>query len=112
MQDLLFAGSTNGWNRGWNEIEDKRLYAGSNGGSKRRIKPQKQKSSEPSDQSADPGEHVSHSRHANTGKALEYQLIDLMSEPDIDDEVKKSIWALVQYLMSRKAKKQTTTATN
>jgi hypothetical protein len=38
-------------------------------------------------------------------KALEYQLIDLMSEPDIDDEVKKSIWSLVQYLTARKAKK-------
>lgn len=38
-------------------------------------------------------------------KAMEYQLIDLMSEPDIDDEVKKSIWSLVQYLTARKAKK-------
>ena len=37
-------------------------------------------------------------------KALEYQLIDLMSEPDIDEEVKKSIWSLVQFLMARKAK--------
>ena len=37
-------------------------------------------------------------------KALEYQLIDLMSAPDIDDEVKKSIWSLVQFLMARKAK--------
>lgn len=37
-------------------------------------------------------------------KALEYQLIDLMSEPDIDEEVKKSIWSLVQYLTARKAK--------
>lgn len=38
------------------------------------------------------------------GKPLEYQLIDLMSEPDIADDVKTSIWNLVQYLMSRKAK--------
>lgn len=37
-------------------------------------------------------------------KALEYQLIDLMSEPDIDDAVKQSIWSLVQYLTARKAK--------
>ncbi len=37
-------------------------------------------------------------------KALEYQLIDLMSERDIDEEVKKSIWSLVQFLMARKAK--------
>jgi hypothetical protein len=37
-------------------------------------------------------------------KALEYQLIDLMSEPDIDDSVKQSIWSLVQYLTARKAK--------
>ena len=41
-----------------------------------------------------------------TTKALEYQLIDLMSEPDIDESVKQSIWALVQYLMARKAKRQ------
>lgn len=39
-------------------------------------------------------------------KALEYQLIDLMSQPDIDEEVKKSIWSLVQYLTARKAKKE------
>jgi hypothetical protein len=45
---------------------------------------------------------------ATTGKALEYQLIDLMSEPDIADEVKQSIWLLVQYLTARKAKRQTT----
>lgn len=38
-------------------------------------------------------------------KELEYQLIDLMTEPDIDDNVKQSIWALVQYLTARKAKK-------
>ncbi|MER9138750.1 DUF5343 domain-containing protein [Mesorhizobium sp. M0830] len=41
------------------------------------------------------------------GKALEYQLIDLMTEPDIDDNVKQSIWALVQYLTARKMKKAT-----
>lgn len=40
-----------------------------------------------------------------TQKALEYQLIDLMTEPDIDDNVKQSIWALVQYLTARKMKK-------
>ncbi|MET4387662.1 hypothetical protein ABIB73_003419 [Bradyrhizobium sp. F1.4.3] len=40
-----------------------------------------------------------------TQKALEYQLIDLMSEPDIDGDVKNSIWSLVQYLTARKAKK-------
>lgn len=37
-------------------------------------------------------------------KALEYQLIDLMSEPDVDETVKQSIWSLVQYLTARKAK--------
>ena len=41
---------------------------------------------------------------ATPAKALEYQLIDLMSEPDIDDSVKASIWSLVQYLTARKAK--------
>jgi Family of unknown function (DUF5343) len=45
---------------------------------------------------------------AATTKALEYQLIDLMSEPDIDDGVKTSIWSLVQYLTARKAKKSAT----
>jgi hypothetical protein len=42
-------------------------------------------------------------------KALEYQLIDLMSEPDIDDAVKQSIWSLVQYLTARKARKSAAT---
>lgn len=42
------------------------------------------------------------------GKELEYQLIDLMTEPDIDDAVKQSIWALVQYLTARKAKRAAT----
>ena len=46
---------------------------------------------------------------AAQAKALEYQLIDLMSEPDIDESVKGSIWSLVQYLMARKAKKLATT---
>ena len=40
-------------------------------------------------------------------KPLEYQLIDLMSEPDIEDTVKQSIWSLVQYLTARKAKTAT-----
>lgn len=39
-----------------------------------------------------------------SGKPLEYQLIDLMSEPDIPDDVKASIWSLVQYLAARKKK--------
>jgi hypothetical protein len=42
---------------------------------------------------------------APQAKALEYQLIDLMSEPDVDADVKQSIWALVQYLTARKARK-------
>jgi hypothetical protein len=40
----------------------------------------------------------------SNSKPLEYQLIDLMSEPDIVADVKTSIWSLVQYLMDRKAK--------
>ncbi len=39
-------------------------------------------------------------------KPLEYQLIDLMAEPDIDDDVKQSIWALVQFLAKRKIRNQ------
>ena len=46
-------------------------------------------------------------QHVEQGKALEYQLIDLMTESDIDDNVKQSIWALVQYLTARKMKKAT-----
>lgn len=38
-------------------------------------------------------------------KELEYQLIDLMTESDIDDDVKSSIWQLIQYLTARKARK-------
>lgn len=45
-----------------------------------------------------------------TTKALEYQLIDLMSEPDIDDTVKQSIWSLVQYLTARKVRRSEATA--
>lgn len=39
-------------------------------------------------------------------KPLEYQLIDLMSEPDIEEEIKGSIWNLVQYLTARKARSE------
>lgn len=39
-------------------------------------------------------------------KPLEYQLIDLMKEPDIDAEVRQSIWALVQYLTARSVRNQ------
>lgn len=46
---------------------------------------------------------------APAAKPLEYQLIDLMSEPDIEDDVKQSIWNLVQYLAARKAKKTAAT---
>jgi hypothetical protein len=38
-------------------------------------------------------------------KALQYQLIDLMAEPGIEDDVKQSIWSLVQFLMAREAKR-------
>ncbi|CDX23598.1 hypothetical protein MPLB_300004 [Mesorhizobium sp. ORS 3324] len=53
------------------------------------------------------GSESSGQQRAEQGKALEYQLIDLMTEPDIDDNVKQSIWALVQYLTARKMKKAT-----
>jgi hypothetical protein len=39
-------------------------------------------------------------------KPLEYQLIDLMSAPDIEEDVKDSIWNLVQYLMRLKQRQQ------
>lgn len=37
-----------------------------------------------------------------SSRPLEYQLIDLMREPDIAEEIKQSIWNLVQYLTNRK----------
>jgi hypothetical protein len=42
---------------------------------------------------------------AASQKALQYQLIDLMAEPGIEDDVKQSIWSLVQFLMAREAKR-------
>jgi hypothetical protein len=39
-------------------------------------------------------------------KPLEYQLIDLMGEPDIEEGIKASIWNLVQFLMKRKTQKE------
>jgi len=41
----------------------------------------------------------------NATKPLQYQLIDLMGEPDIGDDVKNSIWSLVQYLAEREKRK-------
>ena len=42
---------------------------------------------------------------SDTAKPLEYQLIDLMKEPDVENDIKQSIWNLVQYLTARNAKK-------
>jgi hypothetical protein len=39
-------------------------------------------------------------------KPLEHQLVDLMVEGDIDEEVKESIWKLVQYLTARRAREK------
>ncbi|UVK41854.1 DUF5343 domain-containing protein [Mesorhizobium sp. AR07] len=65
----------------------------------------KRKSSKPEEQAENTSSaHEAHTR-VEHGKALEYQLIDLMTEPDIDDNVKQSIWSLVQYLTARKMKK-------
>jgi hypothetical protein len=38
-------------------------------------------------------------------KALEYKLIDLMRDDDIDDEQRAAIWTLVQYLTAKAKKK-------
>lgn len=38
-------------------------------------------------------------------KPLQYQLIDLMTEPDFPSDIKEPIWALVQYLTVRESKK-------
>jgi len=43
------------------------------------------------------------SNDAMSDKALEYKLVDLMKEADIQDEERGAIWTLIQYL-TRKAK--------
>ena len=45
-------------------------------------------------------------------KKLQYQLIDLMAEPDFPDDIKDSIWKLVQYLTMREAKNSASTETH
>jgi len=42
---------------------------------------------------------------APESKPLQYQLIDLMTEPDFPDNIKGPIWELVQYLTLRQSKK-------
>ncbi|KZD01998.1 MAG: hypothetical protein CMO07_13415 [Thalassospira sp.] len=37
-------------------------------------------------------------------KPLEHQLVDLMTEDDLDVDVKEAIWKLVQYLTAKRAK--------
>ncbi|SOC29375.1 DUF5343 domain-containing protein [Thalassospira xiamenensis] len=37
-------------------------------------------------------------------KPLEHQLVDLMTQDDLDDDVKDAIWKLVQYLTAKRAK--------
>lgn len=67
-------------------------------------KPQPKDVEDPAEDQA--GDDVRKIRQPTTQfKELEYQLIDLMAESDIDEKVKQSIWELVQYLMARKAKR-------
>ena len=72
---------------------------------KKSAKQRKQENIEPV--VASPSSTPDHRHHNTNAKPLEYQLIDLMAEPDIEDEVKQSIWSLVQYLSKRKAKSAT-----
>jgi Family of unknown function (DUF5343) len=68
--------------------------------SKKSVKQRRKDEDEVTGDTNDGGEHVP---QIEVAKPLEYQLIDLMKEPDIDDEIKSSIWRLVQYLTMRKA---------
>ena len=40
-----------------------------------------------------------------SNEAMEYKLVDLMKEPDIEADQREAIWTLIQYLTSKKAKK-------
>lgn len=55
----------------------------------------------PSDKRPEEGEPDSPSVPAGGGKPLQYQLIDLMAEPDFAEEHKAAVWSLVQYLATR-----------
>ena len=77
---------------------------------RKRIRAKQRPTPQVLEREGDSSQHAGHGQRHQTQKALEYQLVDLMSEPDIDDTVKQSIWALVQYLMARKAKAQKQTA--
>lgn len=88
-----------------------RLKAGgtsapANGGSRKKGRQKtKAETADPIDDDDDRGKinrDAEGKQHAQN--PLEYQLIDLMAEPDIDQPVKDSIWALVQYLSVRKAR--------
>jgi len=50
-----------------------------------------------------PPPNQTNSKDAISDKALEYKLVDLMKEADIQDEERGAIWTLIQYL-TRKAK--------
>ena len=82
-----------------------RKATASSASSKQNVKKRKQET----DDTGQLPERVPIPTPSTVSKPLEYQLIDLMSEPDVEDEVKTSIWALVQYLTARK-KKATTAA--
>ncbi|MDR3570626.1 MAG: DUF5343 domain-containing protein [Candidatus Pacebacteria bacterium] len=73
--------------------------------SKKSAKQRKRENDDPKSENGDYSTPTQPQPAPQTSKALEYQLIDLMSENDIDESVKQSIWSLVQYLMARKAKK-------
>lgn len=80
----------------------KRRPIATSSASKKSVRPRKKAAEQAQEKAASP----STSDHpSGAAKPLEYQLIDLMSEPDIEDDVKSSIWSLVQYLTARKAKK-------
>ncbi|MEM1063967.1 MAG: DUF5343 domain-containing protein [Pseudomonadota bacterium] len=70
--------------------------------SRKSAKQRKEEQSPPESSASQPS-----TAQAVQAKPLEYQLIDLMSEPDIEEEIKGSIWSLVQYLTARKAKNTT-----
>ena len=44
----------------------------------------------------------------SAAKPLQYQLVDLMSDPNLEDDVRNSIITLIQYLAEREAKKTAT----
>ncbi len=80
--------------------------ASTNGGTKRKPKPKPADTGTPAPPPAPP------SSGPMSDKALEYKLVDLMKEDDIEQGERDAIWTLIQYLTRKAKAAQTNTATS